>query len=160
MYNTLFCLAMATSVFSSPFKAKRSQFDCNVAYTGCLSSPYVEENLCPNIRDQCQSCWQAEQSCRVNADYEQGIACTIAAERCFHSQNVQTVLGAYGCDAAYSTCSNAPNPDMALCSSQLSACKSCETQENQCRTAAGANQAFCSSQSASCFEGAITVKSA
>ncbi|TIA17083.1 hypothetical protein D6C81_05714 [Aureobasidium pullulans] len=155
--NSIFALAMAASALATPVMTKRALFDCNVAYTGCIANPYLDESYCNDTRNSCEACWQTEQSCRVTADYTKGTQCTVDAQLCFHStENPSSVYGAYSCDAAYSTCIYAPNTNSAFCSVQLDVCRTCETQENQCRSAPGANQAFCSSQSAGCFRDAVT----
>jgi hypothetical protein len=155
LYSTVIALTMAASAIATP--VKRAVFDCNVAYVSCIANPYLTESYCNDTRNTCEACWQTEQSCRVTADYAKGIQCTVDAQLCFHTtENPGSVYGAYDCDAAYSTCSYAPDTNHAFCAAQFAACGACETQENQCRSAPGANQAGCSAQSAGCFRDAVT----
>ena len=157
LYSTVIALTMATSAIATPVMAKRTVFDCNVAYVSCIANPYQTESYCASTRNTCEACWQTEQSCRVSADYAKGIHCTVDAQLCFHdTENPGTVYGFYDCDAAYSTCAYAPDTNHAFCAAQQAACGACQTQENQCRGAPGANQAGCSAQSAGCFRDAVT----
>ncbi|KAG9695600.1 hypothetical protein KCU95_g6435, partial [Aureobasidium melanogenum] len=157
LYCSVFALTMAASALATPVMVKRDIFDCNVAYVSCIANPYQTESYCSDTRNTCEACWQTEQSCRVTADYAKGIQCTVDAQLCFHTaENPASVYGAYDCDAAYSTCTSAPDTNHAFCAAQLAGCRSCETQENQCRSAPGANQAGCSAESAGCFGDAVT----
>ncbi|KAI9665545.1 MAG: hypothetical protein M1831_001688 [Alyxoria varia] len=134
-------------------------FDCAASQEACNAQEFSNPDTCAYKKTECDKCAAKEVQCRK--DPTNFLSCTIAAQECYHTAenpgSVNEYPGSYACNAAQSTCLNAPVTNEGICNQQNSACLRCVDEENACRTAPNANQAFCSAQAAGCFGRAMSL---